>query len=146
MPAYGTMVDEPYFLFWKDPIACMAPNSAVVIVTPSTMVCPPKLARWKRWASDASSLGLSFHLLVDGELQLLPPDVWNTNAWQVHAMANESDILRRFDGMQWGESTVSGTVGTPGAAKLQWYNHFPFYLHWWEKLSVTSTAHPYDYV
>ena len=46
---------------------------------------------------------------------------------------------------QWGESIASGTPGVSGSMKLQWFNHFPFYLSWWES-SRDSRGRRYDHV
>jgi len=129
--------------------------TAFVVVVPTGMVCDAKLLRWRQWAADASAMGVAFHVLLDGEPEKLSTRFWNTigESIPVHRMVNESTVLSRFEGMQWGESSASGTPGSPTAMKLQWYIHFPFYLHWWEhqsrRQSGTATPQPltaYEYV
>ena len=112
-----------------------AARTALVVVVPMGMLCDAKLLRWRQWASEAVALGVNFHVLLDGIPSELPSRFWEIMGRDVRVdrMANETAVLRRFLGMKWGESQASGTPGASGAMKLQWFDHFPFYLSWWEE-------------
>ena len=115
-------------------------RTAFVVVVPTSMLCDAKLLRWRQWTSDAAALGVDFHVLLDGSPSELPARFWEIMGrnTRVARMVNETAVFRRFPGMKWGESQASGTPGARGAMKLQWFDHFPFYLHWWEEAARGS--------
>ena len=114
-----------------------------VVVAPASpsMMCAAKLSRWVAWAADSRTISIDFHLLIDGPTTVLelPSEL------RLHAvpMANETAIRRRFGGMQWG----SLQAATARTGPLQWSNHFPFYLDWYEQYGKHSgTKQPYEYI
>jgi hypothetical protein len=95
------------------------PSTAFVIVVPTAAVCDAKVLRWRRWASEAATLNIDFHLLADGPMANLTRRFAGVETVRLHQIAKESTILERYPGMQWGETQSSGTPGTPESMKLR---------------------------
>ena len=147
---------RPVLAGWGMPPRHDAAATALVVTIPTyDKVCAPKVAIWAEWSQSLCGIGVTMHLLLDGdafsdhderrikaELLVAVQQRSTTTTLcahhNVHVMraANESGVRERFNGSTWlGGNAVRPTDGSAGSsgptAGLAWRNHGPFVIDWY---------------